>query len=177
MFFVNPVLDGNLILISSNENPGYITIMSQVSAKLSPRCRYATRAMIEMAKQYGEGPVSLKTIEENQNISRKYLQQLMPPLKRDGLVRVVKGKGGGFLLARPPSEIKILEIIHAEEGKLVVVECVEHEDLCDFSDQCPSREIWLNASKVLEEYFASMTLEEVVKRWDRKVNRKVKRKK
>ena len=99
---------------------------------LSSRCRYATRAMIEMAREFGKGPMSLRTIEENQQISRQYLQQLMPPLKKEGLIRVVKGKNGGFMLARPPAEIRIGEIIHAQQGDIAIVECVQNGDVCDF---------------------------------------------
>ena len=135
---------------------------------LSTRCRYATRAMLEMAKEYGKDPVSLKEIEERQQISRQYLQQLMPPLKKEGLIRVVKGKGGGFFLARKPSDIRIGEIIHAQEGNIAIVECVGTDDLCFHEDQCPTRDIWVEASRRLNDYFNSLTLEKVLKDWEKK---------
>ena len=138
---------------------------------LSSRCRYATRAMIEMAREFGKGPMSLRTIEENQQISRQYLQQLMPPLKKEGLIRVVKGKNGGFMLARPPAEIRIGEIIHAQQGDIAIVECVQNGDVCDFELQCPSRDIWVEASRRLNEYFNSLSLEDVVKSWEKKKKR------
>ncbi len=144
---------------------------------LSSRCRYATRAMIEMAKEFGKGPMSLRTIEENQQISRQYLQQLMPPLKKEGLIRVVKGKKGGFMLARPPSEIRIGEIIHAQQGDIAIVECVQNGDVCEFEPQCPSRDIWVEASRRLNEYFNSLSLEDVVKSWEKKKRRTRKKKK
>jgi Rrf2 family protein len=128
--------------------------------------------MIELAKQYGKKPVSLKTIEQEQQISRQYLQQLMPPLKREGLIRVVKGKAGGFMLARPPSEIRVGEIIHAQQGEIAIVECVIHGDLCDYEDQCPSREIWVEASRRLNDYFDSLTLEDILKTWKKKTKKK-----
>jgi Rrf2 family protein len=133
--------------------------------------------MIQIAEHYGESPVSLKTIEENQNISRNYLQQLMPPLKNENLLRVVKGKSGGFMLARPPSEITIGDIIRAQEGEIGLVECVGEDGLCDFESECPSREIWAEASRRLDEYFDSLTLEDVLKTWKTKRRKKKKGKK
>jgi Rrf2 family protein len=127
--------------------------------------------MVQIARHYGKSPVSLRTIEEHQKISRNYLQQLMPPLKNEGLLRVVKGKKGGFMLARPPSEIKIGEIIRAQEGEIGLVECVGESGLCDFEKECPSREIWAEASRRLDEYFDSLTLEDVLKRWEKKRKR------
>jgi len=143
---------------------------------ISSRCRYATRAMIEIAKQYGKDPVPLKTIEEKQHISRQYLQQLMPALKREGLIRASKGKNGGFMLARPPAKIKIGEIVRAQEGEIAIVDCVADKDLCNFQGQCPSRDIWVEASRRLNDYFDSMTLEDVLESWKKK-KRRTKRKK
>jgi Rrf2 family protein len=133
--------------------------------------------MIQIAEHYGESPVSLKTIEENQKISRNYLQQLMPPLKNENLLRVAKGKSGGFMLARPPSEITIGDIIRAQEGEVGLVECVGEDGLCDFESECPSREIWAEASRRLDEYFDSLTLEDVLKTWKTKRRKKKKGKK
>lgn len=132
--------------------------------------------MIEMAKEFGKGPMSLKAIEESQQISRQYLQQLMPPLKKEGLVRVVKGKKGGFMLARPPSKIRIGEIIHAQQGEIAIVECVDNGGVCEFEPQCPSRDIWVEASRRLNEYFNSLTLEDVVKMGEKKKKRASKKK-
>jgi len=144
---------------------------------LSTRCRYATRAMIEMAKEFGKGPLSLKAIEESQQISRQYLQQLMPPLKKEGLIRVVKGKNGGFMLARPPAEIKIGEIIHAQQGDIAIVECVQNGAVCEFESECPSRDIWVEASRRLNEYFNSLSLQDVLKDWEKKKKRARRKKK
>ena len=143
---------------------------------LSTRCRYATRAMIEIARHYGKDPVSLKAIEEKQKISRQYLQQLMPALKREGLIRVTKGKNGGFMLARPPSRIKIGEIINAQEGEIALVDCVSDKGLCDFQGQCPSRDIWVEASRRLNDYFNSLTLEDVLQTGQTKKKKRKKKK-
>jgi Rrf2 family protein len=128
---------------------------------ISCRGRYATRAMLELADADITKPTPLSTIAENQNISRKYLQQLMSGLRRAGLVRVVKGFRGGFMLAREPGEITVGEILRALEGDLSLVECVRYEHSCPRNEICPTRGLWTKASRVIEEYFDSITLEDV----------------
>jgi len=137
--------------------------------QITTPCRYLIRAMIELADNYGTGPISLKTIEARQHISWRYLQQLMPALKREGMVRVIKGNRGGYLLARPPSEITIGQIVKAEKGSISFVECVTNPDSCHYIEKCPSRDIWFEVSRIVENYFDSLTLEEVCKRWHKRL--------
>jgi Rrf2 family transcriptional regulator, cysteine metabolism repressor len=131
---------------------------------ISTPCRYTIRAMLELAKHFGERPISLKEIEQAQNISWRYLQQLMPALKREGLVRVTKGNRGGFMLSRHPSEITINDIIKAQTGCISLVDCVIEPEQCDFSEKCPSRDIWVAASKLLEDFFSSLNLDSVLEK-------------
>ena len=86
----------------------------------------------------------------------------MSQLRRAGLVRVRKGNKGGFMLARPPDEIRISEILSAVEGNLEIVECVKNKDLCERSDICKARKIWTEASRVMIHYFESTTLASVL---------------
>ena len=123
--------------------------------------------MIELADKYGEGPVSLKSIEEKQHISWRYLQQLMPSLKREGLVRVVKGNKGGYLLNHHPSKVTIGQIIKAQKGSIAFVDCIDN-DTCDYIPKCPSRDMWLEASRLLENYFDSLTLDDICQKWHEK---------
>jgi len=129
---------------------------------ISCRGRYATRAMLELAASDTDAPVPLSLISERQEISRKYLQQLMSGLRRAGLVRVVKGFKGGFMLSRPAKEITVGDILRALEGDLGLVECVRYEDLCARRSDCLTHSIWATASKVLERYFDSITLAAVL---------------
>jgi Rrf2 family transcriptional regulator, cysteine metabolism repressor len=138
--------------------------------QISTPCRYLIRAMIELADNYGEGPVSLKSIEKSQHISWRYLQQLMPALKKEGLVRVVKGNKGGYLLTRHPSTISIGEIIKAQKGSISFADCIENE-ICDYIPNCPSRDIWIEASRMLEDFFDSLNLEDVCKKWHLKLDK------
>ena len=129
---------------------------------ISCRGRYATRAMLELATSEQGKPIPLSQIAESQDISRKYLQQLMSGLRRAGLVRVVKGFKGGFMLARPPDQIRIGEILRALEGDLSLVECVRYEHVCPRNDICATRGLWTRASKVIEEFFDGVTLADVL---------------
>jgi Rrf2 family cysteine metabolism transcriptional repressor len=132
--------------------------------QLSCRGRYAARAMFELALNYGQGPLPLSTIATNEGISKKYLNQLMGPLKLAGLVRVVRGKSGGFVLARPPSEIALAGILYAIEGDMSLIDCVKEPSVCDRSGACSSRVIWSDLSHLINNYLQSTTLEDILKK-------------
>jgi Rrf2 family cysteine metabolism transcriptional repressor len=125
---------------------------------LTTICRYGIRAMIELANRYGEEPIPLRAIAEEQHISRKYLDHIMRLLKNAGLVRVVKGVRGGFQLSRPSAEIKVSEIFHVLEGDSFLVECVSDMGICDRSDNCAARNVWAELSRRMEEFLSSKTL-------------------
>ena len=110
--------------------------------KLSTKGRYATRAMLDLALHFGEGPVFVKDIAKRQEVSDRYLEQILIPLKAGGLVRVVRGARGGFALAKPPSDIKLIEIIRISEGSTAPVDCVDNDQICSRSGFCITREIW-----------------------------------
>ena len=131
---------------------------------LSSRGRYATRAMIELTQRQKDRPIPLSTIASCQEISRKYLQQLMSLLRRAGLVRVVKGNKGGFLLAKPADQISICDILTAVEGELEIVECVGTNGYCDRMEKCEARNIWGEASRHMIEYLQSQSLAAVAKK-------------
>ena len=92
--------------------------------KLSTKGRYSVTALYELALHYGEGVVPIKTIAKSQGISENYLEQLMLPLRRAGLVESVRGAQGGYTLSRPPAEVTIGEIITAVEGPIALVDCL-----------------------------------------------------
>src|SRR5450759_2500949 len=93
--------------------------------KLSTKGRYGVRLMLDLASHFGEGPVILKQISQREEISEKYLWQLINPLKSVGLVRATRGAHGGYVLAKTPSEITVKDILQVVEGSLCIVECVE----------------------------------------------------
>jgi len=130
--------------------------------KLSTRGRYGVRLMLDLALHYGEGPVLLKDIAGRQGISEKYLWQLINPLKTVGLIGSTRGAHGGYVLARPPEEISLREIVRVLEGSLCLVDCVENPAVCDRSQTCTSRDIWSEASNQISQILESMTLEKMV---------------
>lgn len=134
-----------------------------MALSLTCRGRYATRAVLEIVSRNSDQPISLTAIEKSQGISKKYLQQLFAALKVAGLIRVVKGNKGGFLLAKPPAKITVYEILVAVEGDIELAECVTDRRMCDRADSCPSIGIWSHASKLLIDYFKSVNLEQALK--------------
>ncbi|MFC2171351.1 RrF2 family transcriptional regulator [Acidobacteriota bacterium] len=136
--------------------------------KLSTRGRYGTRAMHELALHWNQGPVMLRSIAANQNISAKYLEQLLTQIKNAGLIRVVRGAKGGFLLSKPPQEITLKEILFALEGDLSLVECVSFKDYCEMSDDCPTRWVWVELSRTILSTLETLTLQDLLERSNEK---------
>lgn len=130
--------------------------------RLSTRGRYGTRLMVDLAQRYADGPVPLAEIAKRQDLSAKYLEQLIILLKGAGLIRSVRGRSGGYMLARKPEKISVGEIVETLEGKLAVVDCVLEPDLCYRSMECPTRHIWLGITDLLKKQLFSLSLMDVV---------------
>jgi len=133
--------------------------------RLSTRTRYGIRAILEVAANYGLGPIQIKVIAERQDISAKYLEQLMTMLKSGGFVRSIRGSKGGYLLAKPPNEITLSEVFIALEGpSAITVECVDNEDYCVRAVDCVARQIWIQVQKAIEGVLQAVTLQDMVDR-------------
>jgi len=132
--------------------------------KLSTKGRYATRAMLDLALRFGQGPILVKDISRREEISERYLEQILTPLKIAGLVRVIRGARGGFTLARLPSEIRLIEIIQIMEGSTAPVECVDDARICSRSDLCITREVWAEMKKAIDTVLESTTLQDLLER-------------
>lgn len=131
--------------------------------KLSTKSRYGTRMLLDMAQHYNHGPVQLGEIAKRQEISVKYLEQIIIPLKKARLVESVRGPKGGHRLARPPEEITIAEIVSILEDGASLVECVEDAEVCKRAPICPTRLIWKEASEAMFEKLKSLTLADLLK--------------
>ena len=129
--------------------------------KLSTRTRYAVRAMIELARHNLTRPLQLKIIAERQEISVKYLEQLMAILKSAGLIKSVRGSKGGYVLARAPNQIALSDILHCVEGPIATVECVEDSTSCARAADCAAREVWKRVEQAIEQVLQSITLKDV----------------
>ena len=132
--------------------------------KISTKIRYGARAMVELASHYGEGPIELKEIAKRENISLKYLEQVINPLRADGLVKAIRGAKGGYSLAKPPAEICLYDVIETLEGPLNLLECLQDAKACQKVSSCVTREIWKEVSDAISKIFNSVTLEDMVNR-------------
>lgn len=132
--------------------------------KLSTRTRYGIRAILELAVNHGKGPLQTRVIARRQNISVKYLEQLMAMLKTGGFVRSIRGSKGGYVLARPPAQIRLREVFSALEGPVVTVECLENEDYCDQVADCIARQLWAEVQQAIEGVLNSITLQNLIER-------------
>ncbi len=130
--------------------------------KLSTRSRYGTRMMQELAQHYDNGPVRIGDIAMRQNISVKYLEQLIIPLKQDNFIKSVRGPKGGHMLARPPAEITVGQIVRTLEGGTDLAGCIEHPGECARSRGCITRSIWEDASKAMYDKLNSVTLSKLL---------------
>ena len=130
--------------------------------KLSSKARYGTRAMLELALKYPDGTVSVKEMAERQNISVKYLEQIMSSLKSAGLVRSERGVHGGYWLTRAPEEVSLADIVHALEGSAQLVDCLHQPGRCPRGKDCPTRDIWEELQNAMEEVLQRRTLKDLV---------------
>ena len=132
--------------------------------KLFTRTRYGMRAIIELAQHEGKRPLQLKAIADRQDISVKYLEQLMSTLRSAGFVRSVRGSKGGYILARPADEVKLSEVFRCLEGPVSTTECIEDADCCERSADCVARELWMEVEAAIQGVLSSMTLADMVKK-------------
>jgi len=120
--------------------------------------------MLDLALHAGEEPVTLKDIAARQEISEKYLSNIIPLLKTAELVHSVRGSQGGYALAKPVSEITLKDILLVLEGSMCLVECTEKPVLCQRSEKCLVREVWSEVTGKMIDALQSYTLEGMVER-------------
>ena len=132
--------------------------------KLSTRTRYGIRAILELAENYGNGPLQLRIIARDQGVSVKYLEQLMAMLKAAGIVRSIRGSKGGYILAKQPGQVKVSECFQCLEGSVITTECVKDESFCERTNDCIARQVWTEVQNAVMGVLESMTLQDLVDR-------------
>ena len=132
--------------------------------KLSTRTRYGIRAILELAENYGNGPLQLRVIARDQGVSVKYLEQLMAMLKAAGIVRSIRGSKGGYILAKQPGQVKVSECFQCLEGSVITTECVKDESFCERTNDCIARQVWTEVQEAVMGVLQSMTLQDLVDR-------------
>jgi len=128
--------------------------------RLSTKGHYGLKAMFDLAMHYGAGPVPLKSVAERQSISGHYLEQLIAVLRKGGLVKSVRGAQGGYVLARPPEEIRVGDVIRVLEGPIAPVGCVSELKTteCDQADHCITRTVWARVRDSITQVMDSISL-------------------
>ena len=129
--------------------------------KLAPAAEFALRGSIVLAERYGNGPVTLDSICEARDLPKQYLVKIFAMLAKSGLLRPVRGKHGGYMLARAPEQISLLEIIEAVQGPIVLNYCQHDPPQCD-NVGCPVSGLWADLQKTIRTKLASMTLDQCI---------------
>ena len=131
--------------------------------KISTKGRYALRMLIDLAEHEGDGFIALKDIAERQNISKKYLEQIVPILSRSGILRTNRGSQGGYALAKEPEHVTVGEILRLTEGSLSPVACLDGDPAqCQRSADCPTLPVWQGLNRVINEYLDGITLRSIL---------------
>ena len=133
--------------------------------KISTKGRYALRMLLELAAHQDDGFISLKEISEHQDISKKYLEQIVPMLNKSGILRTNRGNRGGYMLAKSPRECSVGDVLRATEGSLAPVTCLEYDvNDCPRAGFCPTLFVWEGLNKAGTEYLDGITLQDILDR-------------
>ncbi|WP_342505272.1 Rrf2 family transcriptional regulator [Sporosarcina sp. FSL K6-2383] len=123
--------------------------------KISTKGRYGLTIVVELGRKYGEGPVPLRKIAEEQELSEAYLEQLIPPLRNSGIVKSVRGAYGGYMLAKQPTEITAGDVIRILEGPIQLVEGLEETDV-------PQQALWHRIGEAVRSVLDTTTIQDLM---------------
>ena len=130
---------------------------------ISTKGRYALRVLIDLAEHQNDGYVALKDIAQRQDISKKYLEQIVPVLNKSDILRTNRGFQGGYRLAKLPDQYTVGEILRLTEGRLAPVACLEHDPVeCERSGECATLPVWQGLYRVINEYLDGITLQDIL---------------
>ena len=130
---------------------------------VSSKGKYALLVMVDLAQNQGDGHVSLADIAERQGLSMKYLESIVAILNKGDMLQSLRGKNGGYRLARPASDYRMSELLALTEGSLAPVECIKNNDLnCDRAASCMTLPLWVGLDRAIMKYLSTVTLEDVI---------------
>ncbi|MEF8787510.1 MAG: Rrf2 family transcriptional regulator [Planctomycetota bacterium] len=132
--------------------------------KLSTRTKYGTRALVELALAEGDEVVSTRQVADEQDISFKYLEQIMSALRAGGLVNSRRGQNGGYTLSRRPEQINLLQVYRVLEGSTAPADCVDDPEDCPMGAECAPRETWVEIAESVREVLENTTLRDLKER-------------
>lgn len=131
--------------------------------KISTKGRYALRMLLDLAEHENEGYIALKDIAERQEISKKYLEQIVPILNKSNILQTNRGFQGGYKLANPPSKYTVGMILRLTEGSLAPVACLDQDPIqCSRSNICATLPVWQGLYKVITDYLDGITLQDIL---------------
>lgn len=131
--------------------------------KISTKGRYALRMLLDLAEHQNDGYVALKDIAARQNISKKYLEQIIPIFNSSDILKASRGFQGGYRLSKSPDQYTVAEILRLTEGSLAPVACLQHEPIeCERCDECETLPVWQGLYKVISEYLEGITLQDII---------------
>lgn len=131
--------------------------------KISTKGRYALRMLLDLAEHQEDGYIALKDIAKRQDISKKYLEQIVPILNRSDLLRTNRGNQGGYMLMKAPNKYTVGEILRLTEGNFAPVACVrKNPEECNRRAECPTLPVWQGLYKVITEYLDGITLQDIL---------------
>jgi Rrf2 family iron-sulfur cluster assembly transcriptional regulator len=130
--------------------------------KLSTKTRYGTRMILEMAQNYGQGAIQLGEIANRQNISLKYLEQIIRPLKQAGYIKSFRGAKGGHILSKAPEDITVGEIVAVLEGGDTLIHCDKDPEDCERVESCLTRYLWMEAAAAMFQRLSAITFADLI---------------
>jgi Rrf2 family protein len=132
--------------------------------KVSTKGDYGVRALVELAHHYGQGPVQSAEIAARQQVPEPYLDQLLPTLRRAGLIRSVRGPQGGHALIRDPHDVNLTEVMNVLEGSLAPLACVDDPEACTKAGGCVQREVWERVRDATVEILDSISIADLAEK-------------
>jgi len=133
--------------------------------KISTKGRYALRMVVDLAIYQENSFVSLKDIAERENISKKYLEQIVPMLNKSGILKTTRGNRGGYMLVKKAEEITVGDVLRATEGSLAPVSCLEYQpNECERKNECSTLYIWEGLYKLVTDYLDGITVRDILEK-------------
>jgi Rrf2 family cysteine metabolism transcriptional repressor len=132
--------------------------------RLSTKCRYGLRAIVDIARAFGRNPAKRKDIAKKQGLSSSYLENILLILRNHKIVETTRGVHGGYVLCRAPSNITVYEVINALEGPLTLTDCVDSPTSCNRNSYCATRFVWCELAGAMHSVLSKITLQELLDR-------------
>ena len=133
--------------------------------RITTKGRYGLRAVINLAMAHHNRPISISSIASEENVSSEFLEQIFFRLKKAGLIRSVRGPGGGFILNKKPAEISVAKILEAVGETHGLTPCTLHrKTLCDRPEPCAAHDIWIGLQETMDNYLSGVTLKDILEK-------------